>query len=83
MRFVGIASEISSKSKCQALLRIANKIMNRNKHEFIIADIKKLPYFDPINYHNEGSFPPEVKKFRDQVEAADGILFAVNELPNG
>jgi hypothetical protein len=84
IRLLGIAGSIRKASTNAGLLRAAGEIISKDHPdvEYSIADISNLPlYNQDLEQSVDGvlTFPPEVTRFREQVAAADGILFATAE----
>lgn len=87
MRILGIPSSLCSKSISQALLRYGNQALQKSllqpKPFMDIANIAALPLFDGSRYISEATFPPEVRKYRDQLENSKAVLFSTHEHEHG
>ena len=80
MNILGIAGSLRRASTNRALLRAAGEMLPDGA-QLTIADISDIPIY---NWDDEQEFgyPESVQRFRDQVAAADALLFATPEYNN-
>ena len=87
MRILGLPSALCAKSVSQSLLRYGNQALQnsllRPKPFMEIANIGMLPLFDGHRYMSEATFPPEVRKYRDQLENSKAVMFSTHEHEHG
>lgn len=80
MRILAISGSLRVKSSNSALLRAASHFSPKNVEIISCQSIKNLPLFNPDLEQNA---PFAVKDFRNQFQAADGILIASPEYAHG
>lgn len=75
IKVLGIVGSLRQASYNRALIRAAQELVPDGM-TIEVADISKLPLFDE---DIESNLPAEVKTLKQQIEAADAILFATPE----
>lgn len=76
-KVLGVSGSLREGSYNTKLLRAAAEVAPENM-TVEIADISDLPLYNADIEHQEG-FPESVLRFRDQLDRADGLLFATPE----
>lgn len=76
MKILGISGSLRKASWNTALLHTAAGLLEG--HEFNIAEIGDLPLMNQ-DLERDGKFPESVERFRNEILAADAILFATPE----
>ena len=76
VRILGISGSLRRSSFNSGLLRAAQEAAG-DAADVTVADIRGVPLYDNDVY--ETGFPPAVAAFRDQIAAADALLFACPE----
>jgi chromate reductase, NAD(P)H dehydrogenase (quinone) len=81
MKILGISGSLKSASSNTALLHAAARLAKENMEITVFESLGELPLFNP---DIDGDVPPAaVKKFRDALRAADGILISTPEYAFG
>lgn len=76
MKILGISGSLRKGSYNTAALRVASEVAPEGV-TIEIADISEIPlYNDDVRLQG---FPPAVQRFREQIRAADALLFATPE----
>ena len=76
MRVVAIPGAIRKASTNNGLLRAAAQVLPNGMH-MVQADISQLPLYNDDLW--ESGIPDSVRQFREQIDAADALLFSVPE----
>jgi chromate reductase len=76
MKILGISGSLRKASWNTALLHTAAELLPGQ--EFSIAEIGDLPLMNQ-DLERDGKFPAPVERFRDEILAADALLFATPE----
>ena len=77
VNILGIPGSLRRDSLNRSLLRAASRLLPEAA-TLEIADISDLPLYN-WDVEQQSGFPKSVQRFRDQIAAADGLLFATPE----
>jgi chromate reductase, NAD(P)H dehydrogenase (quinone) len=75
LTIVGVPGSLRRNSYSGSLLRAAQELAPPGCH-IALGEIAGFPVY---NQDDDGSLPPPVRKLKDQVKAADAVLFSLNE----
>jgi NADPH-dependent FMN reductase len=81
IHILGISGSLRAKSSNTTLLRAAAKLASSRAMSITIySALGELPHFNP---DLEGTEPPSVIKFRDELQNCDGVLISSPEYAHG